>query len=127
MTLRGIICVAVALVLVFAGIYVFNSTRSRTASTWVLWEKQMTMKGDDTATSWEPLDGFERLWDCHKSAQGIIQDARAYMTSGDRKLVGVRPDGRSAVYTVTEGGSQHTIDYRMLCFPGPFDPRPARP
>ena len=44
-------------------------------------------------------------------------------TAGGRELVAVRPDGRSAVYTSMEGGAQHTVDYRLLCFPGPFDPR----
>jgi hypothetical protein len=39
MTLRGIVWVAVVLVLMFAAICVFNSPRSGIASTWVLWEK----------------------------------------------------------------------------------------
>jgi hypothetical protein len=127
MTLRGIVWVAVVLVLMFAAIYVFHSPGGGTASTWVLWEKNMTTKDGDTTTAWEPLDGFDRLSDCHQSAQEIIQDARAFMSSGDRKLVAVRPDGRSAVYTVAEDGAQHTTDYRILCFPGSFDPRPERP
>jgi hypothetical protein len=127
MMLRRIVWMAVALVLMFAAIYAFKSAGSMTASTWVLWEKTMTMKDGGDTSAWEPLDGFDRLSDCHESAREIIQDARAFMTSGGRTLVAVRPDGRSAVYTVTEDGAQHTTDYRLLCFPGPFDPRPVRP
>ena len=89
------------LVLTFAAIYVFNSTGSGTASTWVLWEKNMTMNAGGTMTTWEPLDGFDRLSDCHQSAREIIREARAFMNGGGRKLVAVRPDGRSAVYTLS--------------------------
>jgi hypothetical protein len=127
MTLRGIVRVAIVLVLIFAVLQVFNSTRRGTASAWILWEKNMTMKDGGTTTAWEPLDGFDRLSDCHQSAREVIQDARAFMNSGGRTLVSVRPDGRSAVYSVTENESQHTTDYRLLCFPGPFDPRPMGP
>jgi hypothetical protein len=126
MTLRGLGWVAVVLVLMVAAIYVFSSTWGGTVSSWVLWEKNMITKDGATTTTWEPLDGFDRLSDCHQSAREIIEDARAFMTSGGRTLVAVRPDGRSAVYTVTEHGVQLTTDYRLLCFPGPFDPRPAR-
>jgi hypothetical protein len=127
MTRRAIVLMGAVLILVFAAIYAAKSIRNGTASTWVLWEKTMTTKDTDTTTEWEPLDGFDRLSDCHRLGQEIIQDARAFMTSGGRKLLAVRPDGRSAVYTITENGAQHTIDYRLLCFPGPFDPRPAKP
>jgi hypothetical protein len=123
MTLRGIVSVAIVLVvLVFAAIYAFNSNKNGAPSTWVLWEKDMTIKEGGITAAWEPLDGFDRLSDCHESGRGIVQDARAGMNSGGRKLLNVRPDGRSAVYTVTEDGTEH--DYRLLCFPGPFDPRP---
>lgn len=126
MTVRAI-ALGVVLVLALAAIYAANSIRNGTASTWVLWEKTMTTKDATMTTEWEPLDGFDRLADCHRMGQEIIQDAHPFMTSGGRKLLSVRPDGRSAVYTITEGGAQHTIDYRLLCFPGPFDPRPAKP
>jgi hypothetical protein len=127
MTLRGLVWVVVVLVSMFAATYVFNSTGGRAGSAWVLWEKNMTMKDGGTTTTWEPLDGFDGLSDCHQSAREIVQDARAFMNSGGRKLVAVRPDGRSAVYTVAEDGPQPTTDYRLLCFPGPFDPRPVQP
>src|SRR5262245_41749128 len=118
---RGIVWVAVVLVLMFAAVYVFNSPGSGTASPWVLGEENRIMKGGGTTTEWEPLDGFDRLSDCHQSAREIIQDARAFMNSSGRKLVAARPDGRSAVYTTTEDGAERTTDYRLLCFPGPFD------
>ena len=117
MTLRGIVWGAVVLVLMFGVIYVFKPTGSETATTWVLWEKSMTMKDGGTTTAWEPLDGFDRLSDRHQSAREIIQDARAFMNSGGRTLVAVRPDGRSAMYTVTEDGAQRSTDCRPLCFP----------
>ena len=71
MTRRGIIWVAVVLVLIFAAIYVFNSRRSGTASTWVLWEKTMTMK-----------DGKE--WrggycDIYTMRDGKIQELSSYI------------------------------------------------
>jgi hypothetical protein len=91
-------------------------------SGWVLWEKRMTFRDGGEATTWEPLDGFERLGDCHRSGQEIVADALEFMRSGGRKLLSVRPDGRSAAYAV-EGDAQHTVDTRYLCFPGAFDPR----
>jgi hypothetical protein len=45
MTLRGLVWVVVVLVSMFAATYVFNSTGGRAGSAWVLWEKNMTMKG----------------------------------------------------------------------------------
>ena len=125
--LRRLVGIALVLALVFTVLYGLNSSRNMAASTWVLWEKSMITTGGATTTEWEPLDGFDRLSDCHQSGREIIQDARAFMDSGGRKLVAVRPDGRSAVYTVTEGGAEQTTDYRLLCFPGSFDPRPVRP
>ena len=93
------------------------------AAAWVLWEKRMTFKDSGEATVWEPLDGFDRLADCQKSGQEILKGALGFMGSEGRKLLSVRPDGRSAAYEVSEGGARHTVDTRFLCFPGPFDPR----
>ena len=112
-----------AIVSVFALAYLFNAQSNGNASSWILWEKTMTMKDGDVTMAWEPLEGFDRLADCHQSGLGIVQAARDFMNSGGRTLVAVRPDGRSAVYSVMEGGAQQTVDYRLLCFPGPFDPR----
>jgi len=105
--------------------YLFRSLLSGTASSWILWEKNMTTKDGATATTWEPLDGFDRLSDCHQSGREIVQAALGSMNSAGRKVLGVRPDGRSVVYA--EGGAQDTVDYRLLCFPGPFDPRVSQP
>ena len=61
----------------------------------------------------EPLDGFDRLSDCHQSGLDIVQAARDFMNSGGRKLVGIRPDGRSGVYEFIEGERRAplTTDY----------------
>ena len=85
------------IVSVFALAYLFNASNGN-ASSWILWEKTMPMKDGDTTTAWEPLEGFDRLADCHRSGLGIVQTARDFMNSGGRTLVAVRPDGRSAVY-----------------------------
>jgi len=118
---HALVWLVVAVVSLFAA-YLFSSQSNGNASSWILWEKTMTMK-DGGTTAWEPLEGFDRLADCHQSGLDIVQAARDFMNSGGRTLVAVRPDGRSAVYSVVEGGAQHTVDYRLLCFPGPFDPR----
>ena len=119
----GLVWLVVAVISLFALAYLFNSQSRGNPSSWILWEKNMTTKDTDTTTTWEPLDGFDRLSDCHQSGLDIVQAARDFMNSGGRKLVGVRPDGRSGVYEFIEGGAKHTVDYRLLCFPGPFDPR----
>jgi hypothetical protein len=94
---------------------------------WVLWEKRMMFKDGGEATAWEPLDGFDRLSDCQKSGQEILQAALPYMKSEGRKLLTVRPDGRPAAYEEGEGATKSTVDARYLCFPGPFDARPSQP
>ena len=129
MTVRRIASLAVALILLLAVVYALESQSVGNTSGWVLWEKTMKDVGPTKGwtTEWEPLDGFDHRSDCQQSGQEVIEGARAFMSSGGRKLVDVRPDGRSAVYTVTEDGAQHTVDYRLLCFPGPFDARPFRP
>jgi len=120
---HALVWLVVAIVSLFALAYLFSAQSNGTAASWILWEKTMTMKDGGTTTAWEPLEGFDRLGDCHQSGLDIVQAARDFMSSGGRTLVAVRPDGRSAVYSVMEGGAQHTVDYRLLCFPGPFDPR----
>jgi hypothetical protein len=46
------------------------------------------------------------------------------MKSGAGKQLGpVRPDGRSAIFDVSKDGVKETLDVRLLCFPGAFDPR----
>jgi hypothetical protein len=100
--------------------------RPKNDDAWVLWEKRMTFKDAGEATAWEPLDGFDRLADCQKSGQEILKGALGFMGSEGRKLLGVRPDGRSATYEDGESGARHTVDTRFLCFPGPFDPRSPR-
>jgi len=65
-------------------------------SGWILWEKSMSTKGGSDSVTWEPLDGFGP----------------------------VRPDGRSAIFDVSKDGVKETLDIRLLCFPGAFDPRP---
>jgi hypothetical protein len=99
------------------------SVKPKDAAAWVLWEKRMTFKDGGEATAWEPLDGFDRLADCQKSGQEILRAALDFMKSDGRKLLSVRPDGRSASYEENDGGAQQTVDARFLCFPGPFDPR----
>ena len=99
------------------------SVKQKDAAAWVLWEKRMTFKDGGEATSWEPLDGFDRLADCQKSGQEILRAALDFMKSEGRKLLSVRPDGRSASYEENESGTRQTVDARFLCFPGPFDPR----
>jgi hypothetical protein len=120
---RELAWLVVVIVSLFGLAYLFNSQLNGTASGWILWEKSMTTKDGATTTTWEPLDGFDRLSDCHQSGREIVQASLDFMNSGGRKVVAVRPDGRSAVYA--EGGAQNTVDYRLLCFPGPFDPRPS--
>src|SRR6266545_7958824 len=72
---------------------------------WILWEKIFTMKESTGTTQWEPQDGFDKLVDCRMSAQQLFQIALAYMKNGRGQLLGpVRPDGRSAVFAVTEAG-----------------------
>lgn len=119
---------AVAITLLFGGVYALKPQKVGNTSGWVLWEK--TMKEDVSTgvwtTDWEPLEGFDHLADCHKSGQEVIEGARAFMSSGGRKLVVVRPDGRSAVYSIEEDGAKRSVDYRLLCFPGPLDVRPSR-
>jgi len=56
----------------------------------------MSTKGGSDSVTWEPLDGFGP----------------------------VRPDGRSAIFDVSKDGVKETLDIRLLCFPGAFDPRP---
>jgi hypothetical protein len=125
MSRRRFVWLMVAIITVSGLVYLLRSQLSGTPSAWILWEKTMTTKGDATTTTWEPLDGFDRLSDCHQSGQEIIKAALDFMNSGGRKVLGVRPDGRSAVYS--EGGPQDTVDTRLLCFPGPFDPRVSQP
>ena len=92
---------------------------------WILWEKNMINKaGSPEAVTWEPMDGYESIAECRKTGQEHLKNALSVMTSGAVKLLGpVRPDGRSAMFAVTEAGSQRTVDIRYLCFPGAFDPR----
>ena len=116
--------IAAALVSLVALAYSF---RPQNADGWVLWEKRMTLTNGNEVTAWEPLDGFGRLADCQKSGQEIVQSALEFMRSGGRKLVAVRPDGRSAVYQEGEGAAQSSVDTRHLCFPGSFDPRTSKP
>ena len=49
----------VVVISMFGLAYLFNSQRDGTAARWILWEKNMTTKGDATTTTWEPLDGFD--------------------------------------------------------------------
>jgi hypothetical protein len=92
---------------------------------WILWEKNMiNTPGSSDAVTWEPIDGYAALAECRKTGQEHLKNALAYMNSGAGKLLGpVRPDGRSATFTKTDGAGG-TIDIRYLCFPGGFDPRP---
>jgi hypothetical protein len=96
------------------------------AAGWILWEKNMINKpGSPEVVTWEPLDGYAALAECRKAGQDNLKNALAYMNSGAGKLLGpVRPDGRSAMFAVTDTGAGQTVDIRYLCFPGAFDPRP---
>lgn len=120
MKLAGVL----ASVIVASGVLAY-AIMHNTARSWVLWEKRMTFASGGEMTAWEPLDGFERLADCQKSGQDILKEALPYMKSEGHKLLTVRPDGRSAAYEEGEGVTKSTIDARYLCFPGPFDARPA--
>lgn len=93
---------------------------------WILWEKNMINKpGSPESVTWEPLDGYDALAECRKKGQEHLKNALAYMNDGAGKLLGsVRPDGRSAMFAVTNAGAGQTVDIRYLCFPGGFDPRP---
>jgi hypothetical protein len=98
---------------------------AQAGSGWILWEKNMIAKAGGETVTWEPQDGFESLRECRESGQKLLGFALAYMKSGAGKLLGdVRPDGRSAIFEVTNQGARETIDIRYLCFPGEFDPRP---
>ena len=100
---------------------------AQAGSGWILWEKNMIAKAGGETVTWEPQDGFESLGECRESAQTLLGYALAYMKSGAGKLLGdVRPDGRSAMFEVTNQGARETIDIRYLCFPGEFDPRPRQ-
>ena len=124
MTRRGWLTVVA---LASLGVLTLACVKPKDAAAWVLWEKRMTFKDAAEATVWEPLDGFESLAGCQKSGQEILKGALGYMGSEGRKLLNVRPDGRSATYEVNEDGARHTVDARFLCFPGPFDPRSPKP
>jgi hypothetical protein len=51
--------------------------------------------------TWEPVDGFDRLDECRKSAREIFKTALACMKNNGGKLLGdVRPDGRSGLFAV---------------------------
>ena len=101
---------------------------AQVASGWILWEKNFRVKGTTETTEWEPQDGFDTLAECRATARELLQSALAYMKSGAGTLLGpVRPDGRSATFALTGAGQKQTLDVRYLCFPGTFDPRPARP
>jgi len=102
------------------------SSAPKDADAWVLWEKRMTFSGGGDTTAWEPLDGFDRLAACQKSGQEILRSALAFMGSEGRKLLSVRPDGRSAAYEETAGAAKQTVDARFLCFPGSLDPRATK-
>ena len=94
-------------------------------SSWVLWEKTMTSRSGAETVTWEPQDGFESLTECRQSGRQLLQFALEYMKNGAGKLLGsVRPDGRSAMFAVTNAAAGETVDIRYLCFPGAFDPRP---
>jgi hypothetical protein len=92
---------------------------------WILWEKNMTTKAGADSITWEPLDGFATIAECRLEGQRVFKSALGYMKSGAGKQLGpVRPDGRSAIFDVSKDGVQETLDIRLLCFPGSFDPRP---
>ena len=80
--------------------------------------------GSPAAVTWEPMDGYDSIAECRKTGQEHLKNALTSMNNGAGRLLGpVRPDGRSAMFAVTEAGSQGTVDSRYLCFPGSFDPR----
>jgi len=94
-------------------------------SGWILWEKSMSTKGGSDSVTWEPLDGFATIAECRLEGQRVFKSALDYMKSGAGKQLGpVRPDGRSAIFDVSKDGVKETLDIRLLCFPGAFDPRP---
>jgi hypothetical protein len=97
---------------------------AQSTSAWILWEKQVTTKGNTETTTWQPQDGFDLLAECRTWGQQLLQFTFAYMKSNNAKILGpMQLDGRAAVFTLTESGVQQTIDVRYLCFPGTFDPR----
>jgi hypothetical protein len=103
-----------------------SSADAQSGGAWILWEKTYTTKATAApTTTWEPYDGFDSLAECRKAAQPLLQAALAYMKSKNGKLLGLPEElkGRAAVFAITEGGVEQTIDLRFLCFPGPFDPR----
>ena len=101
------------------------ATSAQAASGWVLWEKNMVTRAGAETVTWEPLDGFESIVECRQTGQQFLQQALEYMKSGAGKLLGpVRPDGRSAMFEMTDARTKHTVDTRYLCFPGALDPRP---
>ena len=114
---------ALGVVLAFLSCPVASS--AQTASGWVLWEKNMVTRAGAESVTWEPMDGFESIAECRQTGQQLLQYALDYMKSGAGTLLGpVRPDGRSAMFEVTNAGPRHTVDTRFLCFPGALDPRP---
>jgi hypothetical protein len=119
----------VPILALLAGAYALGARSVGGTPGWVLWEKTMKDGGPAArwTTEWEPLDGFDRLSSCHQSGQEIVEGARAFMSSEGRTLVAVRPDGRSAVYSMTENGAERRVDYRLVCFPGQVDPRSSSP
>jgi hypothetical protein len=119
--------IVVSIALITAAVAVPSPVRAQAAG-WILWEKNMIAKAGSEITTWEPQDGFESIAECRTSGQQLIESALAFMKSSGGKLLGdVRPDGRSAVFAVTNAGAQETIDIRFICFPGVFDPRPRAP
>jgi hypothetical protein len=114
-----------ALGVVFVLLFSPIASIAQTTSGWVLWEKNMVTRTGTESVTWEPMDGFESIADCRQTGQQLLRGALDYMKSGAGKLLGdVRPDGRSAVFEVTNGRTRQTIDIRYLCFPGGLDPRP---
>ena len=92
---------------------------------WILWEKNMQVKGGAESVTWGPLDGFASITECRLEGQRVLKSALDFMKSGAGKQLGpVRPDGRSAIFDVSKDGTKETLDIRYLCFPGGFDPRP---
>jgi hypothetical protein len=98
---------------------------AQAAPGWILWEKNMSTKNGADSITWEPLDGFATIAECRLEGQRVFKSALDYMKSGaGRQLGPVRPDGRSAIFDVSKDGVKETLDIRLLCFPGTFDPRP---
>jgi hypothetical protein len=103
------------------------ATSAQATSGWVLWEKTMVDKAGAESVTWVPLDGFESIAECRQTGQQTLQYALDYVKSGAGKLLGpVRPDGRSAIWEVTNAKPRQTVDTRFLCFPGALDPRPRQ-